>query len=235
MKKIAFAIIVAMLSIVGCSKQKSGTVQLTSDTDTLAYIIGMNIGENVMHMDSTINVEALCRGIRDLFGGQTILTREEARTYYLRHVNFILPERARGYEDEFLAEFAASNRSYARTRSGVTYTVESVGDQELIPQADRDSVVMLMVVRGMENDERYSSYTAADTLHRMVGDLADGVKESLRFIGKGGQINAWIPSKEAFGADGCDSLNVKPNETLYFEIKLLEVDKFSTRRSRRNN
>ncbi|HBX90891.1 MAG TPA: peptidylprolyl isomerase, partial [Alistipes sp.] len=40
--------------------------------------------------------------------------------YYLRYMNHTLPERARAYEEEFLAEVARTNRSFARTASGVT-------------------------------------------------------------------------------------------------------------------
>ncbi len=229
------ALLAALLLVTGCSRQKSGGFKLKSDADSVAYIIGMNVGEKLLRTDSMINIDAVCQGIRDYAKDRTRLTEEEARTYYLRHINFILPERAQGYEEEFLAEFARTNRSYARTRSGVTYAVESVGNQELVPQANRDTVVFRMVIRGMDDTERYSSYANNDTLRRMMGDMADGVQESMKLIGKGGKITAWMPSKRAFGAEGNDSLNVKPNETLFFEIELLDVDKFSTRRSRRNN
>ncbi len=230
MKKITFALLAALLAVAGCSKQSGPKrTALASQTDSVAYIIGLNIAANVMKMDSTINVDALCEGIRDRFAATEKLSTDEARAYYLRYVNYTLPERASGYEEQFLADIAENNRSFARTRTGITYSVESVGDQELIPQNDRDSVVMNLTISGADNEVRFRG----DSLRRSLGEMVDGVKESLRLIGQGGNIDAWMPSKLAFGAEGNDSLGIKPNETLLFEIELIEVDKYATRRNRR--
>ena len=116
----------AMLLAVGCSKKSTNGVKLKSDLDSVAYVIGMNVGLNLQCMDSTLNVSAVCEGIRDIFEGDPRMTVEAAETFYLSYVNYALPEKARAYEEQFLADIAKSNRSYARTSSGVTYTVEEV-------------------------------------------------------------------------------------------------------------
>ena len=42
-----------------CSKNSGGGgVKLRNDTDSVAYVIGMNVGANLLKMDSTINVNA---------------------------------------------------------------------------------------------------------------------------------------------------------------------------------
>ena len=102
--------------------------------------IAVNVGMNLLKMDSTLNVNAVCEGIRDVFRAGAKLSADDAEVYYLRYMNYVLPEKARAYEEQFLADFAKSNRSYARTPSGVTYAVEVLGDQEQIPVSDRDSV-----------------------------------------------------------------------------------------------
>ena len=43
-------------------KKSGGSVKLAVDTDSVAYVIGMNIGRNLQRMDSTIRVEAVCEG-----------------------------------------------------------------------------------------------------------------------------------------------------------------------------
>lgn len=43
-----------------------------------------------------------------------------------------------------------------------------------------------------------------------------------------------MPSSAAYGAAGCDSLGVKPNQTLYYEIELLKVDRYANRMRRSN-
>ena len=69
-----------------CSKRSGGKARMASDTDSVAYILGMNMGLTLQRMDSTLNVEALCAGIRDAYGGAARLTMEQAREIGRAHV-----------------------------------------------------------------------------------------------------------------------------------------------------
>ena len=120
------------------------------------------MGANLLKMDSTINVNAVCEGIRDMFRGNPRLSAADAETFYLSYVNYALPEKARAYEEQFLLDIAKSNRSYARTSSGVTYTVTDVGDQNQVPTSERDSVALRWVIRTAAGDEITSSYERGD-------------------------------------------------------------------------
>ena len=153
-----------------CSRKSGGGVKLKADTDSVAYIIGMNVGMNLLKMDSTLNVNAVCEGIRDVFRAGAKLSADDAEVYYLRYMNYVLPEKARAYEEQFLADFAKSNRSYARTPSGVTYAVEVLGDQEQIPVSDRDSVALRYIIRTADGADVYSSYERRDTLRTSLGE-----------------------------------------------------------------
>ena len=147
-----------------CSKKTGGGVKLKTDTDSVAYVIGMNVGMNLMKMDSTINVNAVCEGIRDVFRQGTRFSAADAEVFYLRYMNYALPEKARAYEEQFLQDILKANRNYARTASGVTYTVEVLGDQEQIPASDRDSIALRYLIRTADGQEVYSSYERGDTL-----------------------------------------------------------------------
>lgn len=144
-------------------------------------------------------------------------------------MNYTLPEKARQYEEQFLADIAKSNRSYARTSSGVTYTVDEVGDQEQIPSSDRDTVSIRYTIRTADGTERFSSYERGDTLRTALGDLPKGVKESLKLVGRGGRIVAWLPAAAAYGASGNAELGIGANATLCYELELVALDKFATR------
>lgn len=223
----------AAVLAVGCSKKSTNGVKLKSDLDSVAYVIGMNVGLNLQRMDSTLNVAAVCEGIRDIFEGDPRMTVEAAETFYLSYVNYALPEKARAYEEQFLADIAKSNRSYARTSSGVTYTVEEVGDQDRIPTSDRDSVVLRWVIRTADGKDIVSSYEQGDTVRSALRNLNRGVQESLKLIGAGGRIQVWMPADMAYGAEGDEALGIGPNATLYYEIELLDVDKYANRFRRR--
>ena len=233
MKKLIAILLTAALFAGACSRKSGGgSARLRTDADSAAYVLGMNVGTTLLRMDSTLNVEAVCRGIRDAASGNALFTMEEARDFYLRYVNYLLPEKARAYEEQFLADIAKSNRSYARTQSGVTYTVEELGDQnqQSIPSVDRDTLSMRWIIRTADGTERYSSYERGDTVRMSLGELRPGVRESVRLIGKGGRIIAWMPAKEAYGAEGNEELGIAPNATLCYEIELIGVDKWNSRR-----
>lgn len=217
----------AMLAGACARHSGGGGVKLASEADSVAYVIGMNVGLNLQRMDSTLQVEALCAGIREAFAGKTRLSVDDARTFFLSYRNYILPEKARAYEEQFLADIAKSNRSYARTASGVTYTVSDVGDQQSVPTSERDSVAVRYLISSADGRKIYSSYDRGDTLRVQLRDLRPGVRESLRLIGRGGRIEAWVPAAEAYGAEGDKELGIAPNATLRYEIELVEVDKYA--------
>ena len=144
MKRIVW-LLAAALSWSSCSR--NGEMTLSTEADSVAYVIGMNVGMNLLRMDSTLNVAAVCRAMGDVYAGRARFSPEQARAIYLRYVNYSQPERIRAYERQFLEDYVRTNRSYARTQSGLTYTVETVGDEQLTPKSDRDTVRIRYAVR----------------------------------------------------------------------------------------
>ncbi len=227
MKRIVW-LLAAALSWSSCSR--NGEVTLSTEADSVAYVIGMNVGMNLLRMDSMLNVAAVCRAVGDVYAGRARFSPEQARAIYLRYVNYSQPERIRAYERQFLEDYVRTNRSYARTQSGLTYTVEAVGDAQLTPKSDRDTVRIRYAVRTADGRTVESSYDRGDTTRMAVGDLLPGVSESVRLVGQGGRINAWLPAALADGAAGNVSLGVAPNATLFYEFELLEVKNDDPRR-----
>ena len=66
MKRTILLLAVGAMAL-ACSKNGSGGAKLRTDTDSVAYVLGFNIGLNLQRMDSTLNAEAVCEGIRDVF------------------------------------------------------------------------------------------------------------------------------------------------------------------------
>lgn len=227
MKPIVILLSAALLPV--CCSRPSEAV-LATEADSVAYVIGMNVGLNLLRMDSTLNVGAVCQAVGDVYAGRTRFTPAEAQSIYLRYVNFSQPERIREFERQFLEDYVRTNRSFARTPSGLTYTVEAVGDEQQTPKSDRDTVTIRYAVRTVDGRTVESSFDRGDTTRMAVGDLLAGLRESVRLVGQGGRINAWLPAALAYGAAGNDSLGVGPNATLYYEIELLEVKKDDPRR-----
>lgn len=234
MKKYLLCALLAA-SLTACShRSEGGDFRLKSTADSVAYVIGLNVGLNLQRMDSTLNVAALCDGIRDVFREKSRFTPEEAQAFFLHYMNYTLPEQARAYEEQFLADIARRNRAYARTKSGVTYSVEQLGDQNRIPALERDSLRVRYRILRADGTQLYSSYDRGDTLRLTLGELKPGVQEALRLIGEEGRITAWLPAAQAYGAAGEPSLGIEPNSTLCFEIELVKLDKYAEWNRRRN-
>lgn len=215
-------VLAALLAAGACSR-KNGSVKLGTEADSLAYVMGMNVGLNLMRMDSTLNAAVVGEAIRDVFAGHSRLSAADAQAFYLRYVNVAKPAKIRAYEERFLEDVVRENRSYARTKSGLTYTVESVGDEQTVARSDRDTVLIRYAGRTSQGREFDSSFQRGDTMRIAVGDLMKGLQESVKLVGKGGRIEAWVPAALAFGAEGDAELGIGPNETLFYEIELVDV------------
>lgn len=235
MKRIVLYTLTLLLLSVGCSPKSSPSQELlTVERDSVAYILGMNIAQNLWEMDSTLNTGALAAGIRDYYAHKTRFDREEAQRIYLHHLHISKAEEMLHYEERFLEEFARDNRNYARSKSGLTYAVEEVGNVEETPKQSFDTVSLRLVGRTLDGREFYSSYERGDTLRTSLGSLPKGLQESLKLIGTGGRVMAYLPAAIAYGAEGCDSLGVQPNATIYYEADLLGLKSRATaRRNRR--
>ena len=72
-------IVVALLfgaMFLSCGKHTSKS---SIEADTLSYVIGLNVGHTLMEMDSTLNVDAVCAAIRDVYNKTQKMTMDEAR------------------------------------------------------------------------------------------------------------------------------------------------------------
>ena len=115
------AMFVAMAG--GRSATSSGNGTISNQSDSLSYVVGMNIAYNIMQMDSTLNPAAVVRGINDALNSEEILSLDEARTYFLAYMNFDIYERVKNYEEQYLTDLAKSDKDIVRTQSGLTYKV----------------------------------------------------------------------------------------------------------------
>ena len=219
----------------GCSSQQSDSSKraieesvLVSESDSLAYIIGMSVGEQLINMDSTINVALVCRAIMEQFGGEAQMDFEDAQTQYLRYLLYVEPERKRSYEEKYLSDLATNDRKYTRTKSGLTYNIGMIGDESNIPKGFNDWVKIKYSVSRVNGDiiiPKNGNEGDTEVMEAGLSDLLKGVQESLKMIGVGGRIEVLIPSKLAYGETGNESLAIEPIETLHYTIELVELDK----------
>lgn len=228
MKRLFYIAIVALaMGTTSCKDAASkGSEEpvMAASVDSMSYAYGMEIGRMLMEVDSTLNIDQVCMGIKDVYSNAPKLTDEEARYAMLKYMYYDEYERVKRYEDQFIEQLCAGDRDYHSTQSRLTYKIRKMGDTQRGPKASRDTLrVMYRVLDQVRVVD--TTYYKSDTLRIAYGDLPKGVQEAAKLAGRGGHIEAWVPSVLAFGSAGCDSLGVKPNTMLYYELKVIDVEK----------
>jgi len=186
----------------------------------LSYIIGLNVGESLMEMDSTLNVNAVCEAIRDVYNGKQRMTMEEARNYYLAEKTYFVHEKAKAHQERYLTDLSKRDRKYVRTRSGVTYKILRLGDQSHVgSMSSRDTVKIVYTL----TDEEGRVIIEADTLRDSYRNLLKGLQEVVKMAGEGAHFNAWLPSKTAYDVEGNKELGIGANVLLNYDVEILDI------------
>ena len=214
---------VASLFVAACGGNAKRTFKLEDSADSLSYVVGMNIAYNIMQMDSTMRADAVMAGVEDVLKGTELMSFDDGRMFLLSYMNYDVYERVRNYEEQYLADLAASDNAVVRANSGLTYKVGELGDMGQMINSDRDTVAFTYRVTNMAGKEVDRAEERADTLRTQVGRLQDGLREGVKLIGQGGKITLWIPSSMAYGSQGDEQKEIEPNEMLRYELNIVEV------------
>lgn len=207
-----------------CGKRTS---KLGGEADTLSYVIGLNVGHSLMEMDSTLNIEAVCAAIRDVYNGTAKMTMSDARDYYLAEKTYFVHEKAKAYQEQYLADLSKRDRKYVRTRSGVTYKILQLGDQSHTGSMSmRDTVK----IRYKLTDDQGRVIVETDTLRDSYRNLVKGLQEVVKIAGSGATFNAWLPSKTAYDVEGNKELGIEANTMLNYEVEILDIKYNNSRR-----
>ena len=96
-------IITALLSLhllVACGGDKNvqtAAPKMQSSADSMSYVMGMNLGRNLIGVDSMLNVDMVCEGLRDAYKGSARLSDEEARMAFMKYMNYDNYERIKEF------------------------------------------------------------------------------------------------------------------------------------------
>lgn len=220
MKRLISFVVVALMfgaMFVSCHRNSA---KLDGGADTLSYVIGLNVGHSLMEMDSTLNVEAVCAAIRDVYNGTQKMTLEEARDYYLAEKTYFVHEKAKAHQERYLTDLSKRDRKYVRTRSGVTYKILKLGDQSHTgSMSSRDTVKIAFKL----TDEQGRVIVEADTLRDSYRNLLKGLQEVVKLAGDGAHFNAWLPSKTAYDVEGNEELGIGANVMLNYDVEILDI------------
>ena len=192
---------------------------MATEADSLSYVIGLSVGTSLIKMDSTLNVDAVCEAIRDVFHNTQKMTLEEGRDYYLGQKTYFIHEKAEAYQEQFLSDLRKKNREYVRLRNGVTYKIVTLGDQSVQSLVSRDTLTLALEIY----DQSGTVVVEKDTLRTAYRDVMDGLREVVRITGNGGAVDVWVPSSQAYGSEGNPDLGISPNQLLNYKVDIVDI------------
>lgn len=219
---VAFALLIALPVK---SQKNVNKVELKTLEDSAAYAIGMQFGQAITQNGlANLNIELIKKGLEDEVNGKSALdphqyeaTLEAFFTQKQKEEN-----KEKIEEGEKFLEKNAKRKEVKTTASGLQYEVitEGTGDK---PAATNTVKVHYKgtTIAGKVFDSSYDRGTPAEfPLNRVIA----GWTEGLQLMSVGSKYKFYIPYNLAYGERGAGQ-DIKPFETLIFEVELLEIKK----------
>ena len=202
-----------------------------TEFDKISYALGMSMGNNFKASGiNEIDVTDFADGVAAVFSGaKAKMTYDEAkeviRQYFTEMEARQQAEAAKLGEINAKAgkEFLAENGKRAEvktTATGLQYEVIKEGDGAQPAATDQvevhytgkliDGTVFDQLLP--ENDKKFP-----------ISGFVAGFTEGLLLMDKGSSYIFYIPGDLAYGVDGLKQAGIGPNETLVFEVELLDI------------
>ena len=224
----------AAIALAGCEGTDSaGDEQALLETDAqkASYGIGRDIGRSLEPAKDDLDMDAFMRGVRETFEGTgPALPQQEIQAAVQRFTEQIQQAQQAQREaegeanriagEEFLAENAQRDEVQV-TESGLQYEVVEEGEGASPGPEDRVTIHY----EGTLPDGTVfdSSRERGEPATFAVSGVIPGFSEGLQLMSEGATYRLYIPGDLAYGAQGAPGGNIGPNQTLIFEVEMIEV------------
>lgn len=217
--------------MLGCGQQAgTGSTKLASQEDSVSYILGYKMGENLKQQSVPVKPEIIFRGMQAGFTGQTpvmhdtvmqaVMMAFQVRMMGVQHQK----DSVTGIENQKAGEtFLAENKTkegVKTTASGLQYKVLKEGSGAH-PKATSTVTVHYKgtLLDGRQFDSSYDrGQPATFQLNQVIPCWTEGVQ----LMTPGSKYQFWIPGDLGYGSQGSPP-TIPPNATLVFEVELLSV------------
>ena len=226
------AIVTMGIAFTSCDSKKSmGSAKLTSDVDSVSFIIGKaqasNMKRQMENWPIKGNIEAFVAGFMQgidnpedsLFLGKDGQTADAFINGFFQNMQNRVAEDNKIAGEKFLAE-NKSKSGVITTESGLQYKVITEGSGA--KPAAIDTVVVHYVGKYLDGEQFDSSIDRGEPISFPLNGVIPGWSEGVQLMPIGSKYTLWIPSELAYGAS---HPSIKPNSTLEFEVELLEIKK----------
>lgn len=203
---------------------------LDTDTQKRHYALGMDIGNSLKDLPVEPQTEHVAAGLRDALAGEAKLSDEEFQTVMQGFVSELQTARQertaadaetnREASEAFLSE-NRDEQGVQVTDSGLQYKVLEAADGPTPGTGDR--VRVHYEGRLIDGTVFDSSRERGEPVTFPVDAVIPGWTEALQLMEEGSRYRLFIPPELAYGERGAGA-EIGPNQTLIFDVELLEVN-----------
>jgi FKBP-type peptidyl-prolyl cis-trans isomerase FklB len=215
-----FLFIIGLLAVGAVQAQ-----QLENSMDSVSYSVGVLLAQSLKQQGlDKVDPKVLSQGISDVLTGADLQID-------VNEANQIFQQYAQKRAEESSKEAVAAGQAFLKengqrpevttTASGLQYLVINEGEGASPKATDKVTVHYRgTLLNGKEFD---SSYRRGQPASFPVNGVIPGWVEALQLMKVGSKWRLFIPSELAYGARGAGQ-DIGPNETLVFEVELLEIN-----------
>jgi len=221
------SVLVVFVSACGKNGNLGTSAKMETDLDTVSYALGTDVALSLKDrsgMDE-INYQVFVKGMRDVFeDNELVMSNTEGRNMIRAYLQELSQKRSQENlqkGQEFLAD-NKENEDVEVTESGLQYKVIEEGSG-LSPDAN-DTVRVHYVGKTIDGETFGSSLEQGQPQQFVVDRDIPGWTEGLQLMKEGAKYELYIPANLAYGTSQ-PSNQIGPNETLIFEVELLDVKK----------
>lgn len=228
MKKSMLAIALSGALVASTAAQAEA---LETEQQKLSYSLGLILGERIQADVDNLDIDAFTRGVEAVYQEETPLLDQQQvaevmqafQSRKMEEQRQVMAKLAQDNLDKGQAYMAenADKGGVKTTDSGLQYEVLEAGDGER-PSAE-DTVKVHYRGQLIDGTEFDSSYARNEPVSFPLNGVIPGWTEGLQLMKEGGKSRLVIPAELAYGPGGMGNA-IGPNETLVFEVELLEIN-----------
>lgn len=231
-----YLLFASVLLFVGCNSNagQSGSVSLESNIDSVSYSLGYQMGAMSLKPQGMTDIkpEKLTAGIKAALNDQDAQLSNRQMQQIVQQYQMQAQKRAQqqkiqeGKEnvkkgEEFLAN-NLKKEGVQQTESGLQYKVLEEGSGVSPDSTDQVRVDYEgTLIDGTVFD---SSYERGEPVTFPLNRVIPGWTEGVQLMKEGAKYRFFIPGSLAYGQNPPPQSPIGPNETLIFEVELLEVN-----------
>ncbi len=226
LKVLTLAFGLGLITLASCTQERNKTVALTNELDSVSYSLGASFGTNLERNGLTnLNEKVLLAALYASLDKDSLVIDPQAGNGIINNYIKSLQEKIGAENLAKGQKFLEANKSkegIVVTESGLQYRIINEGEGAKPLATDKVSVHYKgTTIDGTEFD---SSYKRNEPATFAANRVIKGWTEALQLMPVGSKWELFIPSNLAYGPRAMGA-EIKANETLIFEVELLDIVK----------